>query len=272
MTSVDVKQVFDDDHVIRVAVIGCLHGKLKDVYASVRRCSEEACRKVDFVVITGDFQAFRDEKDMDSAKIKPKYRDMGTFHEFFDGMEEAPVPTLCVGGNHESSAHFMEFPWGGWLAPNVYYMGFAGCVRFGPLRIGGVSGIFMERDYHRPRYETLPLSMDEVRSIYHTRSIDIARMMKLPSSYLDIMITHDWPTCITSRDNAWQLKPGLHADASRGKLGNPHFNQLLAHQRPMFWFSSHLHQEYARVYVHIKDQCFGFLRIFIKNMLVFMST
>lgn len=36
---------------------------------------------------------------------------------------------------------------GGWLAPNIYYLGSAGCVEVGGLRIGGISGIYKNYDY-----------------------------------------------------------------------------------------------------------------------------
>ena len=37
--------------------------------------------------------------------------------------------------------------YGGWVAPNIYYMGFSNVVRFGGLRIAGLSGIYKENDY-----------------------------------------------------------------------------------------------------------------------------
>lgn len=38
--------------------------------------------------------------------------------------------------------------YGGWTAPNIYFLGFAGVIKFGNLRIGGLSGIYNARHYH----------------------------------------------------------------------------------------------------------------------------
>lgn len=36
---------------------------------------------------------------------------------------------------------------GGWLAPNIYFLGFAGCVQVNGVRIAGASGIFSAPHY-----------------------------------------------------------------------------------------------------------------------------
>jgi len=37
--------------------------------------------------------------------------------------------------------------YGGWAAPNIYFLGFAGVIKFGNIRIGGLSGIYNARHY-----------------------------------------------------------------------------------------------------------------------------
>lgn len=45
---------------MRIAVVGCSHGTLDDIYASVEKCDQEAKKKgepaVDLMICCGDFQ------------------------------------------------------------------------------------------------------------------------------------------------------------------------------------------------------------------------
>ncbi len=76
-----------------------------------------------------------------------KYRRMNTFPAYFSGEVVAPLPTVFVGGNHEASNFLWEMPYGGFVAPRIYYLGHAGAVRFGGVRIAGLSGIYDARDF-----------------------------------------------------------------------------------------------------------------------------
>lgn len=61
---------------------------------------------------------------------------------YYSGEKEAPILTLFIGGNHEASNFLQELPYGGWVAPNIFYMGYVGVVKVGKLRIAGLSGIY----------------------------------------------------------------------------------------------------------------------------------
>jgi hypothetical protein len=83
---------------------------------------------------------------------------------------------------------------GGWLAPNIYFLGHAGCIQVNGIRIAGASGIFKEHDFRygtcrKPSlssliytfllsgyWERMPYGESAKRSIYHTREFNIRRL------------------------------------------------------------------------------------------------
>jgi len=66
---------------------------------------------------------------------------------YYTGERVAPILTIVIGGNHEASNYMRELFHGGWLAPNIYYLGHAGCVSINGVRIAGASGIFKFHDF-----------------------------------------------------------------------------------------------------------------------------
>jgi lariat debranching enzyme len=66
---------------------------------------------------------------------------MGDFYKYYSGEKNAPITTIVVGGNHEAISYLSELRYGGWLAPNIYFLGSSGVVNFGNLKIAGISGI-----------------------------------------------------------------------------------------------------------------------------------
>ena len=45
--------------------------------------------------------------------------------------------------------------YGGWVAPNIYYLGNAGVVKYGGLRIAGLSGIYKPFDYDKSKFSSV---------------------------------------------------------------------------------------------------------------------
>jgi len=186
--------------------------------------------------------------------VPAKFRELGDFHLYYSGVEKAPYVTIFVGGNHEASNHLFELYYGGWVAPNIYYMGAANVLRLGSLRIAGLSGIWKGYNYRKPHYERLPYNGDDVRSIYHVREFDTRKLLQL-STQIDVGISHDWPSGVEwMGDYKWLFKKKdlFEADARSGKLGSVAAKMVLQRLRPPYWFSAHLHIKYAAVVDHNK--------------------
>jgi lariat debranching enzyme len=188
----------------------------------------------------------RNLADLEGLACPPKYRKLGDFHRYYSGELQAPVLTVFVGGNHEASNHMWELYYGGWVCPNIYYMGAANSIKFGPLRISGVSGIYKHHDYPKGHFERGPFSMSDQRSIYHVRHYDVFKLEQLTPG-MDVFLSHDWPVGITAHgDEATLLKrkPFFRPDIQSGKLGSPASKNLLRKLYPRHWFAAHMHTRF----------------------------
>lgn len=181
-----------------------------------------------------------------------KYRQLGDFHEYYSGARVAPYLTIFCGGNHEASNYLFELHYGGWVAPNVFFMGAANVLRLGPLRIAGMSGIWKGYDYRKSHGERLPYSQDEISSIYHIREIDVRKLLHLRTQ-IDVGLSHDWPRGIEgfgNTDDLFRKKGHLREDSAHGSLGSPAAREVLDCLRPGYWFSAHLHVKFLAAMPH----------------------
>lgn len=183
---------------------------------------------------------------------------MGDFHQYYSGKKRAPVLTLVIGGNHEASSYFSELHYGGWLAPNIYYLGEVNVLRYGPFRIAGLSGIFKRSDYHKPHTERLPYDWNEIRSIFHVRECDVAKLLQVRSP-VDVGLSHDWPRRIEWFGDYKRLfaeRPHFFDSAKMDNLGSAPAEEVMNHVRPRYWFSGHMHIKYSATVQH-KDKTAG---------------
>ncbi|KAL8672401.1 MAG: hypothetical protein Q9168_003140 [Polycauliona sp. 1 TL-2023] len=233
---------------MRIAVEGCGHGTLHAIYASVEKtCEIHGWNGVDLLIIGGDFQAVRNSYDLNAMSVPPKYRAIGDFHEYYSGARVAPYLTLFVGGNHEASNHLWELYYGGWVAPNIYYLGAANVVNIGPLRIAGLSGIWSGSDYRKAHSERLPYDFKELKSVYHQREIDVRKLLQLRTQ-VDVGISHDWPRKVEwqgDHEQLFRFKPHFESDAKTGRLGSPAARYVMDRLRPKWWFAAHLHCKFS---------------------------
>lgn len=194
----------------------------------------------------------RNANDLNGMSVPSKYREIGDFHEYYSGKAIAPYPTIFVGGNHEAGNYLFELYYGGWVAPNIYYVGAANVLRFGPLRIAGLSGIWKGYDYNQTHFERLPYNEDDVKSIYHVRELDVRKLMQIRTQ-VDVGLSHDWPRGIElcgNYNHLFKTKPFFREDSETGKLGSLAAKYVLDRLRPPHWFSAHLHVRYPAVVTH----------------------
>uniref|UniRef100_A0A1D1YRP8 Lariat debranching enzyme n=1 Tax=Anthurium amnicola TaxID=1678845 RepID=A0A1D1YRP8_9ARAE len=237
---------------MKIAVEGCMHGDLENVYATLQHLEKSENVKIDLLICCGDFQAVRYESDLESLNVKPHYRRMNSFWKYYSGKETAPYPTVFIGGNHEASNYLWELYYGGWAAPNIYFLGFAGVIKFGNIRIGGLSGIYNTRHYNLGHYERPPYNESDIRSIYHVREYDVHKLMQIQEP-VDIFISHDWPLGITDFGNTVQLvrkKPYFKQEIEERSLGSRAAAVLLDKLKPPYWFSAHLHCKFPAIIQH----------------------
>ncbi|KZZ87247.1 RNA lariat debranching enzyme [Ascosphaera apis ARSEF 7405] len=239
---------------LRLAFEGCGHGMLDDIYSAIKSKSEQRgwSDGVDLVIIGGDFQAVRNPADLTCLSVPQKYRRLGDFPAYYSGEKKAPYLTLFVGGNHEASNYMQELYYGGWVAPNIYYLGAANVVKFAGLRIAGLSGIFAAYDYARHHFERLPYNTNDQKSAYHVRQIDVRKLMQVQQQ-VDIVVSHDWPQGIEYHGNYEQLfrcKRDFRQDSESGKLGSPAARDLMNRLRPRLWLAAHLHVKFEALVEH----------------------
>ncbi|KKY29967.1 putative lariat debranching enzyme [Diaporthe ampelina] len=241
--------LFEKDGV-RVAVEGCGHGTLNAIYAAVAAAAHaRGWPGVDLLIICGDFQSTRNGHDVEVLSVPAKYRVLGDFHEYYSGTRTAPYLTLFIAGNHEAAAYLWELYYGGWVAPNIYYMGAANVLRVGPLRIAGLSGIWKGFDYRKPHLERLPFSRDDIKSFYHVREFDVRRLLQIKGQ-VDVGLSHDWPRGVEKHGDVQQLyrtRPMWKEESLDGSLGSPAAEYVMDRLRPAFWFSAHMHWKFASV-------------------------
>ncbi|KRX00252.1 hypothetical protein PPERSA_10751 [Pseudocohnilembus persalinus] len=242
---------------MNIAFNGCFHGEIEKVYDTMELMEKEQNIKIDALVCCGDFQAVRNQLDLQYMHVPKRFSTMGCFHEYYSGKKTARYLTLIIGGNHEASNHFRELYFGGWVAPNMYYLGNTGSIMLKKnnmcYRMTGFSGIYNFHDFNKTSLEKLPLDNNQKISAYHVKQVDTFKLSLLQKEKIDIFLSHDWPNQITQFGNQNQLfkiKPFFKNEAMQGTLGNPAHQYLLNTLKPDYWFSGHLHCKFAALVRH----------------------
>eukprot|EP01029_Cantina_marsupialis_P007143 TRINITY_DN1788_c0_g1_i1.p1 TRINITY_DN1788_c0_g1~~TRINITY_DN1788_c0_g1_i1.p1 ORF type:complete len:588 (-),score=145.46 TRINITY_DN1788_c0_g1_i1:266-1822(-) len=192
-----------------------------------------------------------------------KYRNLKSFHKYYHGDVVAPVLTIFVGGNHESSGYMRELFYGGWAAPNIYYLGACGCVNVGGLRIAGWSGVYERDNFYRGYFEKLPYTSDEKSddqrySVCNIRELEGFKLSLLKGK-VDVMLSHDWLRGIIEfgdKEDLYRKKPRLNK-----YCGAPAFMNLAKSMQPRYWFAAHMHMKWSATIEHSPESKTEFLAL-----------
>lgn len=238
---------------MRIAIEGCTHGELEKTYDTIKEIEEKDGRKVDLLLCCGDFQSTRNLSDLACMACPDKYKEMCSFYKYYSGEAIAPLLTIFIGGNHEATNYLQELAYGGWVAPNIYYLGYAGVVNVNGVRIGGLSGIFKGFDYLHGHHERPPYDQSTMRSAYHIRNVEVFRLKQLAADPPQVLMSHDWPRGVTKFGNTERLlryKKHFREEVAEDRLGSGPTREILDTVQPEFWFAAHLHCKFAALVPH----------------------
>ena len=140
---------------------------------------------------------------MDALECPDKFKRLGDFAQYFSREKKAPILTFFVGGNHEASNYLRELYYSGFAAENIFFMGASSVIKVvkggQEVTIGGISGIEKEYDAGKGYFEEWPYVHNHkwLKSMYHIREFEVAKL-GLYSAHVDIFVSHEWPTIVTS--------------------------------------------------------------------------
>ncbi len=279
---ISLKEEEIDKETLNIIITGCIHGSLDKMYKDIKEYSSTSNKKIDMILCTGDFECMRTEKDLTFLSCPEKYREMGDFYKYYTSKAIAPYLTIFIGGNHEASNYLEQNYYGGWVAPNIYYLGRSGLINVKGIRIGGISGIFNKFDYFRGNFEK---DEDDIKgdkkSIFHLREFDVVKMSHVKNK-IDIFMTHDWPTNLVSDEDkadVFKKRPHFKNDILEGTLGSFPGEFLLKYLKPSFFICGHMHFYYSNkindTQIYAFDKCLNerhyFGLIEVKKSLITMD-
>ena len=110
------------------------------------------------------------------------------------------------------------------MAPNIYFLGYSGAIKWRGLTIAGISGIHKPYDYHKGYFESYPFSRDDLHSIFHMRAYEIAKlkMYSKLAKRVHIFLSHEWPTTAAKSGDLSKLykyKSFFKPDVDKNNLG-----------------------------------------------------
>jgi len=244
---------------IRIVITGCIHGNLEKIYSDILKNNKE---KIDLIICTGDFESLITKNDLNYLSCPEKYKTMGDFYKYYNKIKKVPILTIFIGGNHEASNILNENFYGGYICENIFYLGRSNYINYKGINILGISGIYNYFDYFKGHFEKDILK--NIKSIFHVREFDIAKLSYINDNNIDIFISHDWPNNIINKNdinNIIKNKPLWKNDILNNKLGSFPNQFLLNLLKPKYYCCGHMHYYYKNTIFHNNNSITNFIAL-----------
>ena len=175
-----------------------MYGEWDLLCDTVEQLIEEG-NQIDMIIVTGDAQTMRFEEDLKSFAAPAHYRQLGSFYKLHNGERKIPRPTIVLGGNHESSDFLHLLPFGGWLAPDIFYTGRANSLIIEDVSITAICVLYNSHYYYEKVVEKYPIrSKTDLHKCFNIRAFSYFQILGLHET--QIMLSHDWQIFTTTKE------------------------------------------------------------------------
>ena len=226
---------------IYFAAVGDVHGHMHAMVRVLSGWEASTRNSLSFVVQVGDFEPIRYEDDLNSMAVPAKYRAIGDFPDFFNGRATFPWPVYFIGGNHEPYGLLDAIPEGGRVIHHCTYVGRAGVIEAGGLRIAGLSGIFLAEAFERRRPRLEDLGKTSKKEFTYFRKEDVDRVAGFDS--IDILVVHEWPDGVIAPEDADEFE-NIRRSSRYDAVGNEYARLLMEVLEPRLVLCGHMHKRY----------------------------
>ena len=135
-------------------------------------------------------------------------------------------------------------------------------INYKGININRIYSIYNYFDYFNCHFEKDILN--NIKSIFHIREFDIAKLSLINNNDIDIFISHDWPNNIINKNdinNIIKNKPLWKKDILNNRLGSFPNQFLLNLLKPKYYCCGHMHYYYKNTIFHNNNSVTNFIAL-----------
>ena len=223
------------------AAVGDVHGHVDKMVAMLKELEKSLNIGFSFILQVGDFEPIRDENDLRSLPGPSKYKKLGEFPFYYKKQKKFPWPIYFIAGNHEPYLFLEQYPDGGEICNNLYYIGRANKINVNNIEIVGLSGKYVEKKFQKERPDLTAIEYISNKEFIYFNENDVEKLIELGKT--DILMMHDWPRGIIAPEHRKTFK-SKRKNVTYDLVGNEYARILMEILEPKLVLCGHEHQKY----------------------------